>query len=288
MTLTIRPTSATLGATITGVDLSALTDAHWRATESAFLQYAVLFFPAQHLSAEAQLAFATRFGEIEILVEGLKTVPIANTSLDGQLLEEDSHRMQLLRGNEGWHTDSSYMPLAAKASVLSAQVIPTAGAHTEWADARAAYDALDEVTKTRIANLAAYHSYFYSQAKLGHQVAVGAGYGFFDGEPPLRPLVKVHPETGRPALYLGRHAGKIPGLEPHDAEALLDELMAHTCQPPRVYTHSWQPGDVAVWDNRAVLHRARPYNYREARVMMHTRITGDPATETALNAEAVS
>lgn len=287
MALTIHPTDATLGATIRDVDLSALTNAQWREIESAFLDYGVLFFPGQHLSAKAQLDFALRFGEIEILVEGLKTVPIANTSVDGQRLDEDSHRMQLLRGNEGWHTDSSYMPLAAKASVLSAHVIPTAGAHTEWADARAAYDALDPAMKARIANLTAYHSYFYSQAKIGHQVAVGAGYGFFDGEPPLRPLVKVHPETGRSALYIGRHAGNIPGLEPHAAEALIEELMAITCQPPRVYKHSWQPGDVAVWDNRCVLHRARPYDYREARVMMHTRIKGDSATETALNAVAV-
>jgi alpha-ketoglutarate-dependent taurine dioxygenase len=288
MALTIRPTDATLGATISGVDLAALTEASWRAIEAAFYEYAVLFFPGQHLSAEAQLAFARRFGDIEILVEGLKTVPIANTAGDGQLLEETSHRMQLLRGNEGWHTDSSYVPLAAKASVLSAHVLPSAGGHTEWADARAAYDALEAPTKARIANLAAYHSYFYSQAKIGHEVAVGAGYGFFEGEPPLRPLVKMHPVTGRPALYIGRHAASIPGLDPHEAEALLATLMDFTCQPPRVYTHRWQPGDVAVWDNRCVLHRARPYDYREARVMMHTRIKGDPATETALNAATVA
>ena len=284
MALTIRPTDATLGATITGVDLATLTDDNWRAIESAFHEHAVLFFPSQHLTADAQLAFAMRFGDIEILVEGLKTVSIANTSVDGRLLDETSHRMQLLRGNEGWHTDSSYVPLAAKASVLSAHVLPSAGAHTEWADARAAYDALDGATKARIANLSAYHSYFYSQAKIGHQVAVGAGYGFFEGEPALRPLIKTHPVTGRPALYIGRHAASIPGLEPPEARALLDELLAFTCQPPRVYTHRWQPGDVAVWDNRCVLHRARPYNYREQRVMMHTRIKGDPATETAINA----
>ena len=288
MPLTIRTTDATLGATITGVDLAALNDASWREIEAAFHQYAVLIFPQQHLVAEAQLAFATRFGEIEILVEGLKTIPISNQSEDGKLLDESSHRMQLLRGNEGWHTDSSYMPLSAKASILSAHVVPCAGGQTEWADARAAYDALDTSTKERIADLAAYHSYFYSQAKMGHQVAVGAGYGFFAGEPPLRPLVKRHPVTGRPALYIGRHAGRIAGLEQDEAETMLDELMSFTCQPPRTLTHVWRPGDLAVWDNRCVLHRARPYDYREERVMMHTRIKGDLASEAAANFHVAS
>ena len=286
MPLTISPTDASLGAILTGVDLSALDEHSWRAIESAFLEYGVLIFPQQHLNATAQLAFAKRFGEIEILVEGMTTVPIANRSPDGQLLGQESHRMQLLRGNEGWHTDSSYMMLSAKASVLSAHILPAAGGATEWADARAAYDALDEVTRNRIAPLCAYHSYFYSQAKLGHAVAVGDGYGFFDGEPPLRPLVKVHPVTKRPALYIGRHAASIPGLEDAEAEQLLQELMDFTCRPPRVYTHFWQAGDIAVWDNRCVLHRARPYDYREVRVLMHTRIKGDRATETALNAAA--
>jgi len=286
MSLMITPTAATLGATVTGVDLSALDDADWRAIEAAFLEYAVLIFPAQHLSNAAQVAFATRFGEIEILVENLQTVPISNKAPDGALFEADSHRMQLLRGNEGWHTDSSYMPLAAKASVLSAHVVPAAGGETEWADARAAYDALDSATRERIATLTAYHSYFYSQAKLGHHVEVGAGYGFFAGEPPLRSLLKIHTVTGRPALYIGRHAGRIPGLDEAEAEALLDTLMTLTCQPPRVLTHAWQAGDVAVWDNRCVLHRARPYDYREERVMMHTRIKGDPATLNGSSAAA--
>jgi alpha-ketoglutarate-dependent taurine dioxygenase len=284
--MTITPTAATIGATITGVDLAALDEAEWQTIRRAFLDYAVLFFPRQHLDSAAQLAFARRFGEIEVLVEGMTTIPISNKGADGKFLEVDSDRMKLLRGNEGWHTDSSYMPLAAKASVLSAQVIPREGGETEWADARAAYDALDEATKARIAHLNAYHSYFYSQAKMGHRVEVGAGYGFFDGEPPLRPLVKVHPETGRPALFIGRHASRIPGTDDAEAERLLDSLMAFTCQPPRTYTHHWQAGDVAVWDNRCVLHRARPYDYGKERVLMHTRIKGDPATESALNASA--
>ena len=284
MSLTIRPTKATLGAIITDIDLTALDDATWREVEDAFHAYAVLIFPAQHLSAQAQIAFAKRFGEIEVLVDKLKTIPISNKALDGTLLDDDDHYMQLLRGNEGWHTDSSYMPLSAKASILSAHVVPRAGGQTEWADVRAAYDALDDTMKNRIADLAAYHSFFYSQAKIGHQVAAGAGYGFFDGEPPLHPLIKVHSVTKRPALYIGRHACKIPGLDQHEAEKLLNELVTFACQAPRTFMYSWQPGDIAVWDNRCVLHRARPYDHSEERVLMHTRVKGDAATESALNA----
>ncbi len=282
MTMAINPVDATLGAIVTGVDLKALDAAEWAAIEKAFHRHAVLIFPRQQLSARAQADFARRFGEIEILVENLETIPISNRNADGSLKDDGEFHMQLLRGNEGWHTDSSYMPLAAKASVLSAHVVPSAGGQTEWADARAAYEALDAALRERVADLAAYHSYYYSQARIGHQAAAGDAYGFIDGEPPLRPLVKHHPVTGRPALYIGRHACNIPGLAPEDSEHLLDELLAFTCQPPRTFMHHWQPGDVAVWDNRCVLHRARPYEHGEPRVMMHTRVRGDPATESAL------
>lgn len=284
MTPTITPVPATLGAVVTDVRLAALSDAEWRTLDAAFLEHALLIFPGQHLDAEQQLAFARRFGEIEVLVENLTTIPISNKDDDGDFLPEDSHQMQLLKGNEGWHTDSSYVHISARASVLSAHVVPPAGGETEWADARAAYAGLDQDMKDRIEDLNAYHSYFYSQAKIGHQVAVGAGYGFFDGEPPLRPLVKVHPDTGQPALYIGRHAGRIPGLADDAAETLLAELTDFTCQPPRVYRHRWQPGDIAVWDNRCLLHRACPYDHRHERVMLHTRVRGDAVTEAALNA----
>lgn len=284
MPMELRPLDATFGARITGVRLNALNDADAAAIQVAFLDYGLLLFPGQALSQAEQLAFARRFGEIEVLVEGLTTIPISNQDTSGAIMDERSHQMLLLKGNEGWHTDSSYMPLSAKASVLSAEVVPPAGGETEWADPRAAYDALDDAMKTRIADLSAYHSFFVSQAKIGHDVAVGAGYGFFDGEPPLHPLVKIHPETGRAALYAGRHAYRIPGMDDAEAEALIRELNAFICQPPRVYRHAWAPGDLAVWDNRCLLHRARPYDTREPRVMRHTRIKGDPASESALNA----
>jgi len=284
MPLTIQATEATFGAIVTEVALDTMGDDAWLQVEAAFHEYGLLVFPGQHLSVTAQEVFAERFGEIEILVETDKTIAVSNKADDGSLLDDDDHYMQLLRGNEGWHTDSSYMPLSAKASVLSAHIVPSVGGRTEWADARAAYDALDGNMKNRIADLAAHHSFFYSQAKIDHKVATGSGYGFFDGEPPLHPLVKVHAVTKQPALYIGRHAYGIPGLSTDESEQLLNDLVSFTCRAPRTYIHNWQPGDIAVWDNRRLLHRAHPYDHSEERVLMHTRIKGDPATESALNA----
>ena len=278
--LRIEPLPATLGATVTGVKLGALDDAAWNGIEEAFHAHALLVFPDQHPSSDEQVAFARRFGEIEQIFADMDIVPISNQAQDGSLLDDDDAIMQILRGNEGWHTDSSYMPLAAKASVLSAHVVPPAGGETEWADMRAAFDALDEATRERIAGLSAYHSLRYSQARIG-DTGPGIGYGYGDFETPLRPLVKIHPVTGRPSLFIGRHAHGIPGLEPEASQKLLDELLEQACQPPRVVRHTWRPGDVAVWDNRCVLHRARPFDHRRPRVMKHTRVRGDPASELA-------
>jgi alpha-ketoglutarate-dependent taurine dioxygenase len=279
----IEPIDATLGAVVTELSLAQMDASTWTVVQDAFHEYAVLVFPAQHLSEQDQVAFANRFGDIELLAADAeqKAVPISNQKPDGSVMGPDEHRYKSLRGNEGWHTDSSYMPLAAKASVLSAQVVPSAGGETEWADMRAAYDALDEATRRRIAGLSAHHSLYRSQAKIGHVVQPGASYGFHTKGAPLRPLVKVHPVTGRPALFIGRHAYGIPGLTEAESEQLLSDLVDFACRPPRTYAHRWRPGDVVIWDNRCVLHRARPYDYREPRVMRHTRVAGDPATELA-------
>ncbi len=270
-----------LGATITDIDLTDLDEATWRCVEDAFLVYAALVFPAQHLSEEAQVAFGGRFGDIEILREGLKAVRITNERPDGTTMKPDEFRFKSLRGNEGWHLDSTYMPLAAKAGLLSAITVPPEGGETELADMRAGYDALDNVMKARIEDLSAYHSLYASQAKIGYVVETGSGYGYHDKGAPLRPLVKIHPVTGRKVLCIGRHAYRIPGMEDADAQALLDELLDFAAQPPRVYTHNWTVGDLLIWDNRCVLHRARPYDFNETRILQGTRIAGDPGSELA-------
>ena len=283
---TITRIDATLGAVVTDLSLARMDDATWKTVELAFHDHAVLVFPGQHLTEDEQIAFANRFGDIELLAPdpAQKAVAISNQKPDGTVLGDDEHRFKSLRGNEGWHTDSSYMPLAAKASVLSAQVVPSADGETEWADMRAAYDALDEATRRRIAGLSAHHSLYHSQARIGHVVQTGASYGFHTKGAPLRPLVKAHPVTGQPALFIGRHAYGIPGLDEAESEKLLADLVDFACRPPRTYAHRWQPGDVVIWDNRCVLHRARPYDYGQARVMRHTRVAGDPATESSLSA----
>lgn len=278
---TITPLDASLGARVSDIDLTALSDDDWRAVEDAFHSYAALVFPGQDLSRADQIAFGERFGEIEIIRAGAKAVAISNLDANGRVMTADEKRYQTLRGNEGWHTDSSYMPLAAKASCLAAQVVPAEGGETELADMRAAYDALDAATRAQIADLSAYHSLYASQAKAGFTFRTGDGYGYHTEGAPLRPLVKIHPVTGRKALFIGRHAYRIPGMADDEAQALLDRLLQDACRPPRIYTHHWQPGDVMIWDNRCVLHRARPYDYGQPRVMRHVRIAGDPASEWA-------
>jgi alpha-ketoglutarate-dependent taurine dioxygenase len=176
------------------------------------------------------------------------------------------------------------MPVQAKGAVFSAEIVPATGGETAWADMRAAYDALAPAMRDKIAHLSAFHSLHYSQAKLGQSVKDNneyVAYGFSVKDPPFRPLVKTHPETGRKTLAIGRHAYGIPELEPAESERLLESLCAEACQAPRTYAHSWTPGDVVVWDNRCLMHRACPWDMREPRVMYHSRIAGDPETEFA-------
>jgi alpha-ketoglutarate-dependent taurine dioxygenase len=281
----ITSTGATLGASVTDIDLAHLDDATWATVESAFHEFGVLIFPGQHLSEDAEIAFAARFGDIEQLVPNLQSVSISNQKRDGSLSKADEQGTRLQRGNEGWHTDSSYMPLAAKASVFSAHVVPPVGGQTEWADMRAAYDELDDETRERIADLAAYHSLYYSQAKIGHQASEGGLSGFHTQGAPLRSLVKVHPETGRKSLFIGRHAYGIPGESEQSSEGILKRLLNAACRPPRVFSHQWKVGDLVIWDNRCVLHRARPYDYQRPRHFVHTRIAGDPRSELAPTSE---
>jgi alpha-ketoglutarate-dependent taurine dioxygenase len=166
--------------------------------------------------------------------------------------------------------------------MLSAVTIPDEGGETELADARAAYDELDTETRDRIEHLSAYHSTEYSQANdIGDFPARDDG-SIYHGEAYLRPLVKVHPETGRKAIFVARHAFGIPGLERVESRELLASLTDFiVSEPSRVYKHHWQPGDTLFWDNRCILHRARPYDYSKPRVLIGTRIAGDPDSELA-------
>lgn len=279
----IAPLDATFGAVITGVKLSDLDDTGWHDLHAAWLEYALLVFPGQHLERDQQIAFARRFGPLEF-----EMAAISNVRADGSLrIENDNDdMMKILKGNMGWHADSTYMPVQAKGAVFSAEVVPNTGGQTGFADMRAAYDALDDELKARVETLQARHSLHYSQSKLGHETRKAdgeySGYGLHDGPVPLRPLVKIHPETGRKSLLIGRHAHAIPGMEPGESERFLQELIDFACQPPRIYHHDWAPGDAVLWDNRCLLHQATPWDMTQKRIMWHSRIAGDPASETAL------
>jgi len=195
--------------------------------------------------------------------------------------------MKIIRGNMHWHQDNTYMPLQAKGAVFSAKRVPSAKGDTAFADMRAAYDALHDDTKALIANLSAHHSLALSQVKLGEETKAGdseyIGYGLDVEDVPLRPLVKIHPETGRKTLAVGRHAYGIPGLTDAESSALINRLLQFAvADESRVYQHSWTAGDVVVWDNRCLMHRACDWDYSEPRVMLHSRIAGDPVSEAAL------
>ena len=273
----VEPLDASFGATVTGLTLASLDDPTFDALYATWLDYGLLVFPGQFLTNDEQVQFTQRFGELEFPLSC-----ITNVDKDGKTHSDPAEDwVKSITGNQGWHCDSTYMPVLAKGAVFTAHTVPTSGGATGWADMRAAYDALDAATQDRIHELKAYHSLWYSQSKLGHKPKVGASYGFHELDPPLRPLVKVHPETGRKSLVIGRHAYGIPGLSETESAALLDELVTFACQAPRVYHHDWAAGDAVVWDNRRLLHQATPWDMREPRVMYHARIAGDPATEFA-------
>jgi len=284
-TLSIEPLDATFGAVVRGIKVSELDEATWRELYATWLKYALLIFPGQYLERDQQIAFARRFGPLEF-----EMAAISNVKEDGTLRQEKDNddRIKILKGNMGWHADSTYMPIQAKGAVFSAEVVPTIGGRTGWADMRAAYDALDGATRAKVEGLSAYHSLRYSQSKLGHDTTKAdgeySGYGFHDGPVPLRPLVKTHPETGRKSLLIGRHAHNIPGMDGSESERLLEGLVEFACREPRTYHHDWTAGDAVIWDNRCLLHQATPWDMTQPRVMWHSRIAGDPTSEAALAA----
>jgi alpha-ketoglutarate-dependent taurine dioxygenase len=283
-TMDLKPLDATFGAIVRGITLSSLDDETWEALHAAWLEYALLIFPGQFLPVPEQIAFARRFGDLEF-----EAAAISNIGKSGRVHADPADDVvKSLRGNEGWHHDSTYMPLQAKGAVFSAEIVPTEGAATGWADMRAAYDALDDETRSRVVELSAYHSLYYSQDRAGYlprkrDDGTYGAYGYHDMEPSLRPLVKYHPETGRPNLLIGRHAYGIVGMDPDDSEKLLDDLNEWACQGDRVYHHQWDVGDAVIWDNRRLMHRATPFDMTQPRRMWHTRIAGEPESELAAN-----
>lgn len=283
-TVTVTPHDGACGATITGVRLAELDDERFAVVLDAWHTYGVVAFPGQHLDEEAHAAFSRRLGRLENTnlrerdpQRRPTTITLANINRRGELVADPEHKLnKFLQGNQHWHSDSSFKRISAKASMLRAIEVPSEGGETEYADMRAAYDALDDATRRRIEGLVAVHSAAYSQ-----HAAMGTETPLHPDEernlPPVRqPLVRVHEPTGRRSLFIGRHARSIDGMDDAAARALLDELLDAACRPPRTYAHRWAAGDAVLWDNRCMLHRGRPWDFAQARVMRRTTVAGDP------------
>ena len=270
------------GATVTDVALGQLDDADFATVHAAFLEHGFLLFPGQFLSDDENVAFGKRFGELEFGAAPMSNQERSREGRLGKVFDIDTQRMRTNVGNEAWHTDSTYKPMSSKCAMLSAVVVPGSGGETELADLRAGYAALDQATKDRIEGLSAYHSTQYSQANDVGDFPPKDPNSVYHGEAYLRPLVKTHPETGVKNLFVGRHAFGIPGLERAESKRLIRSLVDFVvADPARVYTHRWRPGDTLLWDNRAIAHRARPYDYAEPRVLIGTRVAGEPESELA-------
>ena len=273
---------------VSGVDLrQPLTPREAAEIEAGMDKYAVLLFRDQDITDEQQLGFALNFGERENarggtvtkkedyrLTSGLNDV--SNLGKDGKPLPKD-HRTHLFNlGNCLWHSDSSFRPIPAKFSLLSARVVNPKGGNTEFADMRAAYDALDGETRDEIDDMICEHSLMYSRGSLGFLDYTDEEKQMF--KPVLQRLVRTHPVHGRKSLYLSSHAGCIVGVPVPEARLLLRDLNEHATQPEFVHVHRWRLHDLVMWDNRQTMHRVRRYDQSQPRDMRRATVAGTMPT----------
>jgi alpha-ketoglutarate-dependent 2,4-dichlorophenoxyacetate dioxygenase len=288
MRVAIRQIHPVFVGEVSGVDLrERLTPEEAAAIEAGMDRYAVLVFHDQQITDEQQLAFSRNFGEIERAVGGhimkdnerrlsFDMADISNLDKDNKLLARDDRRRMFNLGNELWHSDSSYRVIPAKFSLLSARAIPSTGGNTEFADMRAAYDALDERTKGEIEDLVTEHSLMYSRGTLGFSEFSEEERKTF--APVRQRLVRTHPASKRKSLFLASHAGTIVGWPMPEARAFLRDLTEHATQRQFVHAHQWRQHDLVIWDNRATMHRARRYDHTQIRDMRRTTIAGSEPT----------
>jgi alpha-ketoglutarate-dependent 2,4-dichlorophenoxyacetate dioxygenase len=277
MELSVRQLHPLFAAEIAGVDTGRpLPSATVQALTEAIDRYAVLVFRGQHLDDERQMDFARQFGELEIPRSGRANVnrrlrpemaDISNLDEQGRLRGRDDPRRFDQLGNRLWHTDGSFRRVPAALSMLYAHRVPRPGplgkGETEFADLRAAYDALPEPTKAEIDDLVALHDIAWSRAQLGFTDLL---FGEKDVLPPVpQRLVRTHPGSGRKTLYLAAHGSEIVGWPLPDGRLLLRELIEHATRREFVYRHEWREGDLVIWDNRCTMHRGRHFDEREVR-----------------------
>ena len=268
MSAQIWPVTDTFVAEVGDVDLSQdLSPDDWRTIEDAYHAYSVLIFPDQALDHAAHAAFAARFGNIDHSMQ--KNMDVADTRLpseiadvsnlatDGSVMTADNRLIDFSRGNQLWHTDSSFKPTPANASCLYLKSVPPVGGQTEFADMRAAWDALAPELQADITGRIALHSIATSRRRMGFEMTEQENSTW-----PTVPqaMVRTHRVSGRKSIYIASHAGEVVGLGPDESEELLGLLMAHATQRQFVHTHRWRPNDLVIWDNRCTMHRGRPYD----------------------------
>jgi alpha-ketoglutarate-dependent 2,4-dichlorophenoxyacetate dioxygenase len=284
MTITVRKITPVFGAEISGVDLKTVDERDFATIREAFENYSLLLFPGQELDDDAQIAFSRRFGGLEKtyghIANNFKSSHVSKiTNLDenGDLLTESDPRVQFRIGQRNWHSDSSFKKVPAKASLLHARILPPQGGETEFATMRAAYDALPEDRRCSLDGLIAIHHYAYSRRNMDITIT---DKGEDERFPPVRQaLIRENPFNRRKNIYVSGHASHIENMPENEGRALLDELIAHCTQPQFTYRHEWRVGDLVMYDNRTLMHRARPYDItRHPRVLHRTTLTGDGPT----------
>lgn len=278
MTLTIKPLAQALAAEVTGVDIRApLADSARGAIIEALAQHLVLVFPGEPISDEQQIAFSRIFGPLEMTKganpsAGTVFARQSNIDLDtGGAIPGDDRRMLYQKANMLWHSDSSFKKVLSRCSILSAREIPAVGGATEFASTRAAFASLDANRQRELDGLVVEHDIVYSRRLVGFEFTPDEARAF---QGYRHNLVQGCSVTGRNSVLIGAHAKTIVGWPDNKSRALLDELLAGATQPAHIYRHEWRNGDVVVWDNRAVVHRATPYDgakYR--RLMQRTTIS---------------
>ena len=291
MSITFTPLTPTIAAEAAGIDLTRpLTPEQVQAIDDGMDRYGVLVFHDQHFDDESQFAFSRNFGPLEISSGGemskpeemrlkLEMADISNLDANNKLRAADDRKRLGALGNRLWHSDASFRAIPAKYSLLSARIVPPTGGNTEFADMRAAYDALDDATKAEVEGLLTEHSNAFSREMIGFPKQ---DYGV-ENQDKLRPvrhrLVRHDPRTGRKTLYLSAHIGSIVGWPVPEARAFIRDLMEHATQRQFVYAHQWKPWDLVIWDNRTSMHRARRYNdLSDIRDMRRTTIRGEGLT----------
>ena len=287
MSISIRPLRGPFAGEVSGLDITRPIDRDAAAAiEAGMDAYAVLVFRGQHLTDEQQIAFTLNFGQLESYKTaghirkredqrlGPGIADFSNLDRHGKIMSAEDRVWFFKLGDRLWHSDSSFRPAPAKYSLLSGRVIPSWGANTEFADMRAAYDALDERTKAEVADLVCEHSLIYSREAIGFVDLTAEEIAAF--APVRHPLVRRHPVTRRPSLFLSAHAGAIGGWTVPESRMFLRDLTEHATQSEFVYSHVWKPGDLVMWDNRATMHRGRRFDHREVRDVRRTTLAGTP------------